>query len=116
MPGLIGHSTAPGLLTSTDCTSQIHLVIGSNSFAGARCTKSLEAGAKVKLIAPDAEGLPYGLQKRVDDNEIQWIRREFHADDLTCLGREDVNHVVDMVFVTLPVECAQCELYSFVDL
>ncbi|KAI5806902.1 tetrapyrrole methylase [Geopyxis carbonaria] len=112
MPGLVGYSTAPGLLASIDCTSQVHLIIGSNSLASARCAKSLEAGAKVILIAPDGEGLPYGLQKRVDDNEIEWIRREFHADDLTCLGREEVNHVVDLVFVTLPVECAQCAYIS----
>lgn len=102
MPGLVA---APGLLASYDCSLQVHLVIGSNSLAGARCTKSLEVGAKVKLITPESDGLHYGLRQRVDAGEIEWIQREFVAEDLTTLGREEVDSIADLVFVTLPLSC-----------
>lgn len=109
MPGLVG---APGLLASYDCSLQVHLVVGSNSLAGARCTKSLEVGAKVKLIAPESDVLHYGLRQRVEAGEIEWIRREFAAEDLTMLGREEVDNVVDLVFVTLPLSCGSGEPFN----
>lgn len=102
----------PGLLASYDCTLQVHLIVGSNPLAGARCTRSLEVGAKVKLIAPESDNLHYGLRQRVEAREIEWIRREFVAEDLTTLGREEVDNVVDLVFVTLLPSCAQCK-YQF---
>lgn len=106
MPGLVN---MPGLLASYDCSSQIHLIVGSNPLAGARCTKSLEVGASVKLIAPESDDLHYGLRQRAEMGEIEWIRREFVVEDLTTLGREEVDNVVDLVFVTLPLSCAQCK-------
>lgn len=102
MPGLVA---VPGLLASYDCSLQVHLVVGSNSLAGARCTKSLEVGAKVKLIAPESDGLHHGLRQRAEAGEIEWIRREFVAEDLTTLGREEVDYVADLVFVTSPPSC-----------
>ena len=54
-PRMSGLITAPGLLTSFDCSGQVHLIVGSNPLARARCAKSLEVGAKVKFIAPDSE-------------------------------------------------------------
>ena len=96
------------LLTATICEQQIHLVVGSNSLASARCQKSLDAGASVILIAPGP--LAPSLQRRIDDNEVSWLAREFLSEDLTTLGREEVDKVVDLVFVTLPQECAQCLL------
>ncbi|KAG0633482.1 tetrapyrrole methylase [Tuber brumale] len=109
MPGL---TTSAGLLTSFDCSGQVHLIVGSNPLAGARCAKSLEVGAKVKLIAPDSEALHYGLRQRIETGEVQWVRRDFRSEDLTTLGREEVDQVVDLVFVTLSVECAQCTYIS----
>ncbi|KAF2229524.1 uroporphyrin-III C-methyltransferase [Viridothelium virens] len=90
----------PALLTASDCTSHVHLVIGSNPLAGARCTKSLEVGAKPILIAPEDSRLHYGLVSRIDAGEVRWIKREFQDNDLTTLGREEVDYVVDAVFVT----------------
>ncbi|KAF2146291.1 uncharacterized protein K452DRAFT_283567 [Aplosporella prunicola CBS 121167] len=43
----------------------------------------------------------YGLAKRVGEGEVEWLRRGFRDEDLTSLGREDVEGVVDAVFVTL---------------
>ena len=80
----------PALLTAVDSTQHVHLIIGSNPLAGARCTRSLEVGAKPKLLAPEDATLHYGLMKRNDQD-----------DDLKTFGREEVDHFVDAVFVTL---------------
>jgi uroporphyrin-III C-methyltransferase len=88
------------LLTSVDSTSHIHLIIGSNPLAAARCAKSLEVGAKPVLVAPDTAELHYALQKRIDNGEVRWLKKSFEDDDLFHLGREEINGVVDAVFVT----------------
>ena len=91
---------APALLTAVDSASHVHLIIGSNPLAAARCTRSIEVGAKPILIAPEDATLHYGLAKRIEDGEVQWLRRSFCDDDLTTLGRPEVDRVVDAVFVT----------------
>lgn len=91
----------PSLLTAVESVGHVHLVIGTNPLAGARCAKSLEVGATVKLIAPADAGLHYGLMKRVVEGHVQWIKKDLDDDDLKTLGREEVNGVVDAVFVTL---------------
>ncbi|KAK9331766.1 tetrapyrrole methylase [Lipomyces starkeyi] len=99
----------PGLLISQNCISQIHLVIGSTALSLTRVSKSLECGATVILIAPKASETTQTLA--VWETEIQakeasypnfrWIQREFKDDDLTILGRDDVDNVVDIVFVAV---------------
>ncbi|KAF2486005.1 siroheme synthase [Neohortaea acidophila] len=99
---------APALLTAVDSTSHIHLIIGSNPLASARCARSLEVGAKPILIAPEnSSNLHYGLLKRVEDHQIQWIKRDFEDADLKTLGREEVDYIVDAVFVTSRARNAQ---------
>jgi len=88
------------LLTSIDSTAHIHLIIGSNPLAAARCAKSLEVGAKPILIAPEAAELHYALQKRIDNGDVKWLKKSFEDEDLFRLGREEINGVVDAVFVT----------------
>lgn len=90
----------PALLTATDCSSHIHLIIGSNPLAGSRCARSLEVGATAILVAPECSNIHYALQRRIEENNLQWIKRDFRDDDLTTLGRQEVDHVVDAVFVT----------------
>ncbi|KAF2477298.1 uroporphyrin-III C-methyltransferas-like protein [Lindgomyces ingoldianus] len=90
----------PALLTAVNCTGHVHLIIGSNPLAGARCTRSIEVGATPILIAPESATVHYGLMQRIDEGEIQWVRRSFREDDLTSLGRSEVDGVVDAVFVT----------------
>ncbi|KAK7537184.1 tetrapyrrole methylase [Phyllosticta citribraziliensis] len=92
---------APALLTAVDSTSHVHLIVGSNPLAGARCSKSAEVGAKPILIAPENSTLHYGLLKRIENGEVEWLKRDFQDSDLTSLGRDDVDGVVDAVFVTL---------------
>ena len=89
------------LLTSIDSTNHIHLIIGSNPLAAARCSKSLEVGAIPKLIAPETAELHYALQKRIDGGEVEWLKKAFEDEDVLRLGREEINNVVDAVFVTL---------------
>jgi uroporphyrin-III C-methyltransferase len=91
---------APALLTAVDATSQIHLVIGSNPLAGARCSRAVEVGAKPILIAPTDSTLHYGLIKRIEAGEVKWLQRSFVDEDLTTLGRAEVDGVVDAVYVT----------------
>ena len=91
---------APALLTAVDSSSHVHVIVGSNPLAGARCSKSLEVGAVPILIAPDSDNVHYGLVKRIEENNVQWIKRDFQDDDLKTLGREEVDHIVDAVFVT----------------
>ena len=103
------HSTTSGptmpaaLLTAVDSTDHIHLVIGWNSLAAARCTKSLDVGAKTKVIAPADADLHYGLQNRIDRGQVEWLQRSFCDSDLTQLGRSEIDGVVDAVFVTIGV-------------
>ncbi|KAH9895349.1 uroporphyrin-III C-methyltransferase [Xylariomycetidae sp. FL2044] len=88
------------LLTATDARSHIHLVIGTNPLAGARCTLSLNAGASPILIAPETAEIHYALQKRIDEKEVRWLKEKFREEHLFSLGREEIGHVVDAVFVT----------------
>lgn len=89
------------LLAAVNAESQVHLIVGADPLAAARCTKSHEAGAKPIIIAPETGNLQYTLSDRIADGSAQWVRREFEDTDLTTLGRDEVDHVVDMVFVTL---------------
>ncbi|KAK4609413.1 Uroporphyrinogen-III C-methyltransferase [Fulvia fulva] len=91
---------SPALLTAVDSTAHIHLIIASNPLAGARCSKSLEVGATPILVAPEHANIHYGLAKRIEEKHVQWLKRDFEEHDLTTLGREEVDHVVDAVFVT----------------
>lgn len=89
------------LMTAWNVESQIHLVVGANSLAAARCTKSLEAGARPIIIAPETTHMHFTLAESIANGSAQWIQREFEDGDLTAMGRADVDHVVDAVFVTL---------------
>ncbi|PLN85043.1 siroheme synthase [Aspergillus taichungensis] len=94
-------TTPPPLLTATNVDSQTHLIIGATPLAAVRAAKSLEAGAHPVLIAPVTDRLQPTLAERIDNGSVRWIQRDFEDSDLTTLGREEVDHVVDMVFVTL---------------
>ncbi|KAK2042768.1 uroporphyrin-III C-methyltransferase [Colletotrichum somersetense] len=93
-------STTTSLLVALNCKGDTHLIIGTNPLAAARCTQSLAAGATAILLAPDTPDLHYGLQKRVDAGEVTWHKKAFEDADLVTLGRDEVDNVVDAVFVT----------------
>jgi uroporphyrin-III C-methyltransferase len=90
------------LLAALNCKSAVHLIVGSNPLAAARCTLSLAAGATPIVVAPRpvaGEEVHYGLQKHLDAG-VKWLDRKFEDDDLVTLGRQDIDGVVDAVFVT----------------
>lgn len=88
------------LLTAVDSTSHIHLIIGSNLLASSRATKSLEVGAKPLILAAENADIHFLLQKRIDDGEVQWVRKDFAEKDLWTFGRVGNGGWVDAVFVT----------------
>ncbi|KAF5006267.1 hypothetical protein FDECE_7357, partial [Fusarium decemcellulare] len=93
-------SAPTSLLAALNCRDSIHLVIGTNPLASTRCGQSLNAGARPILIAPEGAELHYALQKRIDDGLVQWHKKPFEDADLLRLGRDEVDRVVDAVFVT----------------
>ncbi|KAI9822204.1 MAG: hypothetical protein M1826_000513 [Phylliscum demangeonii] len=96
----------PALLTATDCRQHIHLIVGGNALAAARCTRSLEVGATPILITPGpgpatgVDALPDRLQSSVEAGHVRWLARPFRDEDVLALGRAEVGQVVDAVFVT----------------
>jgi uroporphyrin-III C-methyltransferase len=89
------------LLTATNSTGHIHLIIGSKPLAAARCAKSLEVGAKPIVISnADQEDVHFRLREMIDKGQVDWIKRGFQDEDLDTLGREEIDNFVDAVFVT----------------
>lgn len=52
------------------------------------------------MIAPETAEFHYGVQKRIDSGEVEWLKKSFEDGDLMRLGREEIGGVVDAVFVT----------------
>ena len=92
----------PPLLTAHDATGHIHLIIGSNPLANARCKRSIEIGAKPILLSSPNSEIHYNLQKKIDDGSVKHVQKLFEESDLLSLGRDDIANAVDAVFVTLP--------------
>ncbi|KAK4102865.1 uroporphyrin-III C-methyltransferase [Parathielavia hyrcaniae] len=97
------------LLTAQHSTGHVHLIIGANALAAARAASSLSAGAKPILIAPVSttpapDGpqlqLHYSLTTLIAAGSLTHLPRAFSPSDLFCLGREEVDRVVDAVFIT----------------
>ncbi|KJZ72551.1 hypothetical protein HIM_08075 [Hirsutella minnesotensis 3608] len=88
------------MLAGLNCRGNVHLVIGCNSLAASRCSQSLAAGALPILVTPDTADLHYSLQTKIDDGVVRWERKAFEDGDLFRLGRQEVEGIVDAVFVT----------------
>ena len=102
----------PALLTAQNCVDHIHLILGSGPLAASRCTKSLQVGACPIVIAPATEDIHFTLAKAIDDGQVRLIQREFKEQDLSTLGRQEVEHYVDAVFVTLSTKDPRSVLVS----
>lgn len=89
------------LLTAQNSEGHVHLIIGSNPLASARCARSIEVGAKPKCITPENAQIHYVLLRRIEEGEVEWHKKEFEDNDLMTLGREEINYFVDAVFVTV---------------
>lgn len=89
------------MLTAQDASGHVHLIIGSNSLASARCAKSLEVGALPKVVAPVEAEIHYALRNRIEEGKVEWTKKGFEEEDLQRWGRKEVDNVVDAVFVTI---------------
>ena len=103
--------TSP-LLTAVDSKGHIHLIVGSNPLASARCAKSLKAGANPIVLAPADAVVHYVLANRIEDGDVKWIKKSFEDTDVSILGRNEVDNVVDAVFVTSGGKSALSKLGS----
>lgn len=104
------------LLTSQNSTGHVHLIVGANSLANARCNKSIEVGAKAKVLASADADVHFAVREKINDGRVEWVQKGFEETDLSTLGREEVGYVVDAVFVTDGEGDAQCiRSCSFVD-
>ena len=88
------------LLVGLTCTSNIHLILGTNPLASSRVSQSLASGAHPVVLAPPTAEIHYALQKRIDDGSVKHEAKEYEDSDLFRLGRDEVGGVVDAVFVT----------------
>jgi uroporphyrin-III C-methyltransferase len=101
------------LLTAQHSAGHIHLILGANPLAAARAASSLAAGAKPILISPlpstsspekrdhqQQQQLHYSLTTLITANTLTHLPRAFSESDLFTLGREEVDRVVDAVFIT----------------
>jgi uroporphyrin-III C-methyltransferase len=98
------------LLTAQHCAGHVHLILGANPLAAARAASSLAAGAKPILISPlspsgtsSSETQPqlhYSLTALITANTLTHLARAFSPSDLLTLGRDEVDGVVDAVFIT----------------
>lgn len=91
------------LLTSHDSRGHIHLILGSNPLAASRATQSLAVGAKPIIITSvPAADLHHAVAAHIASGTVTHLARPFEETDLSTLGRPEVDHVVDAVFVTNP--------------
>lgn len=94
----------PALLTAHSSVGHVHLIIGSGPLAASRCTKSLQVGAQPVVIAPSHEDVHFTLARAIEEGKVRWIKEEFEEQNLSTLGREEIDYYVDAVFVTLPAD------------
>jgi uroporphyrin-III C-methyltransferase len=64
-------------------------------------TASLLTAVNSVNHAPANAEMQYGLQKRIESGEVQWVKKEFDESDLSSLGREEIGGFVDAVFVCI---------------
>ncbi|KAK0749287.1 tetrapyrrole methylase [Schizothecium vesticola] len=89
------------LLAAHNCRGHIHLILGSNPLAASRATQSLAAGAKPIIITSvPAADLHHAVAAHIASGAVTHLARAYEENDLSTLGRQEVDHVVDAVFVT----------------
>lgn len=95
----------PGLLTSQDLKGSVYLVVGWSSLTFSRVSTLLQHGAVPVLVSGVGEAATSEqqekLQELVTSGQVSH-KPDFEINDLTKLGRSEVDNVVDGVFVTVP--------------
>ena len=101
------------LLTAQNCIDQVHLILGSGPLAASRCIKSLEVGARPVVVFPETGDVHFTLASAIQDGRVRWIQRDFQEEDLTTIGREEVDGYVDTCFITLAAKSSLSVRISF---
>lgn len=83
------------MLTNWNCHDEVHLVIGTGGITNHRIKTIIEAGAQPIVITDQKSDI-------LDESIPQYVKR-FDIDDLHR-GREEVDGIVDKVFVNLPYD------------
>lgn len=94
------------LLTASSCVDECHLVVGWSNVAALRVHTLLESGAIPVLVTPENDNeskFPETIAAEIAKGRIRTVSEPFEIAHLTSLGREEVDGVVDRVFVVLPI-------------
>lgn len=91
------------LLASLLCNGETHLVYGGTSnIAALRINSILASGANPILIQETSiESFPQSLQDQINSGKVRWNSESYRKEQLLALGRDEVERVVDRVFVSL---------------
>ncbi|KAI0465437.1 hypothetical protein LJB42_000670 [Komagataella kurtzmanii] len=97
------------LLLADNCQGQIHLVVGLEhlNLCVSRVKTILEAGATPVLVSPQKSTMLDSLQDLATQGTLKVVDQTFSISQLTQLGRDEVDNVVDKVFVVLDSQYAQ---------
>ncbi|KAK6455873.1 methionine metabolism [Scheffersomyces xylosifermentans] len=108
------------LLASLKCTGENHLIIGVSTVASVRINTILEAGANPILLAEedaDEKHFTTSVKSNIAENKLKVLYKPLSIDSiktvLTSAGRPEVDHIIDRVFVTLPISQAQLKAQIF---
>ena len=97
----------PALLTAVQSAGHVHLIAGSGPLAASRCSKSLEVGAHPIIFAPADDEIYFTLARKLADGSVKRKDRQLSVEDLTSLGREEVDSVVDAVYITVGTKSSE---------
>lgn len=97
-----------GLLTRHNIANHRYIIFGSSGLTLNRAQTLIEFHAIPIIITPNTKDLSdLAIEKLTElknQNKLVWYTdREFRLTDLETLGREDVEGVVDGIFLTIPV-------------
>lgn len=88
------------LLAALNCANERHLLVGNPcTMSSLRVQAILKTGARPIIVAPGP--LPEALQQLHENGKLDHVERDFQISDLQALGRPEVDHIVDKVFVSL---------------
>lgn len=100
------------MMTGTNVCGHTHVILGTNCVANTRSETSMAAGAIPIIVADENATLHQGLRRKIDQGLIHWTKKIFDDNDLFTLGREEVAHIVDAVFLTGPGPNSEYPLQS----
>lgn len=90
------------MMMGINSCGHIHVILGTDCVANTRCETSMAAGAMPIIIADENATLHQGLRRKIDQGLIHWKKKILDDNDLFTLGREEVAHIVDAVFIIGP--------------